>query len=123
MTKKRSSEIFTLKMEIFPEIGPRKNFLVPQIRRQVSAHGYDFVFYSLRYFEPVEFFENRSDVVVFWGFSNSTGESKNNTISNTRWFSTRIDFIQKSRALTIQESVSLLILTTNLRCAAVNQRQ
>src|SRR6218665_669594 len=65
MTKKRSSEIFTLKMEIFPEIGPRKNFLVPQIRRQVSAHGYDFVFYSLRYFEPVEFFENRSDVVVF----------------------------------------------------------
>src|SRR6218665_1534831 len=30
MTKKRSSEIFTLKMEIFPEIGPRKNFLVPQ---------------------------------------------------------------------------------------------
>src|SRR6218665_2045236 len=40
MTKKRSSEIFTLKMEIFPEIGPRKFFLVPpQIRRQVSAHG------------------------------------------------------------------------------------
>ena len=36
----------------------------------------DFVFYSLRYFEPVEFFENRSDVVVFWGFSNSTGESR-----------------------------------------------
>src|SRR6218665_3275087 len=29
MTKKRSSEIFTLKMEIFPEIGPRKNCLVP----------------------------------------------------------------------------------------------
>src|SRR6218665_186581 len=29
MTKKRSSEIFTLKMDIFPEIGPRKNFLVP----------------------------------------------------------------------------------------------
>src|SRR6218665_3888659 len=29
MTKKRSSEIFTLKMEIFPEIGPRKNFVVP----------------------------------------------------------------------------------------------
>jgi len=24
-----SSEIFTLKMDIFPEIGPRKNFLVP----------------------------------------------------------------------------------------------
>ena len=23
----------------------------------------------------MEFFENRSDVVVFWGFSNSTGES------------------------------------------------
>src|SRR6218665_1230228 len=29
MTKKKSSEIFTLKMDIFPEIGPRKNFLVP----------------------------------------------------------------------------------------------
>src|SRR6218665_2063038 len=29
MTKKRSSEIFTLKMGIFSEIGPRKNFLVP----------------------------------------------------------------------------------------------
>ena len=29
MTKKRSSEIFTLKMEIFSEIGPRKKFLVP----------------------------------------------------------------------------------------------
>src|SRR6218665_3893856 len=38
MTKKRSSEIFTLKMEIFPEIGPRKNFWSRQIRRQVSAH-------------------------------------------------------------------------------------
>ena len=33
------------------------------------------MFYSLRYFEPVEFFENRSDLVVFWGFSNSTVES------------------------------------------------
>src|SRR6218665_3522955 len=39
MTKKRSSEIFTLKMEIFPEIGPQK-FLFPRIRRQVSAHEY-----------------------------------------------------------------------------------
>src|SRR6218665_3840209 len=29
MTKKRSSEIFTLKMEIFLEIGPRRIFLVP----------------------------------------------------------------------------------------------
>ena len=27
------------------------------------------------YFEPVEFLENRSDVVMFLGFSNSTGES------------------------------------------------
>ena len=26
-------------MEIFPEIGPRKIFLIPQIRRQVSAHA------------------------------------------------------------------------------------
>src|SRR6218665_582956 len=40
MTKKRSSEIFTLKMEIFPEIGPQKIFWPPpQIRRQVSAHA------------------------------------------------------------------------------------
>ena len=39
MTKKRSSEIFTLKMEVFPEIGLRKFFWVPQIRHQVSAHG------------------------------------------------------------------------------------
>ena len=34
----------------------------------------DFIFYWFRYFEPVEFLENRSDVVMFWGFSNSTGE-------------------------------------------------
>ena len=27
------------------------------------------------YFAPVEIFENRSDVVVFWGFSDSTGEN------------------------------------------------
>ena len=40
----------------------------------------DFVFYSLRYFEPVEFFKNRSDVVMFWGFSNSTGESILNSL-------------------------------------------
>ena len=30
----------------------------------------------------MEFFENRSDVVVFWGFSNSTGE---------RWMMVRIE--------------------------------
>jgi len=29
----------------------------------------------VRYLEPVECFENRTGVVVFWGFSNSTGES------------------------------------------------
>src|SRR6218665_1126214 len=29
MTKKRSSEILSLKMDIFSEIGPHKNFLVP----------------------------------------------------------------------------------------------
>src|SRR6218665_358733 len=29
MTKKKVIRKFTLKMEIFPEIGPRKNFLVP----------------------------------------------------------------------------------------------
>ena len=41
---------------------------------------YNFIFYSFRYFEPVEFFENRSDVVMFWGFSNSTGESILNSL-------------------------------------------
>src|SRR6218665_1258190 len=40
-----------------------------------SADWDYFVFNSFRYFEPVECFENRSDVVVFQGFSNSTGES------------------------------------------------
>ena len=29
----------------------------------------------VRYSEPVEFFENRSDVMVSWGFSYGTGES------------------------------------------------
>ena len=38
--KNPKNQVFTLKMEIFPEIGPRKIFLVPQIRRQVSAHAY-----------------------------------------------------------------------------------
>src|SRR6218665_2593212 len=53
MTKKRSSEIFTLKMEIFPEIGPRKFFLVPpQIRRQVSAHGHIYAILGRRRTEP-----------------------------------------------------------------------
>ena len=39
-----------------------------------------FVFYSFRYFEPVAFLENRSDVVMFWAFSNSTGESILNSL-------------------------------------------
>ena len=38
------------------------------------------LFYSFRYFEPVEFLENRSDVVMFWSFSNSTGESILNSL-------------------------------------------
>src|SRR6218665_2539154 len=43
MTKKRSSEIFALKREIFPEktsfrnLGPQKKIPSPQTRRQVSA--------------------------------------------------------------------------------------
>ena len=32
------------------------------------------------YFEPVEFFENRSDVMVFWHFSDSTDESILNSL-------------------------------------------
>ena len=42
MTKKRSSEIFTLKMEIFLKLGRKKIFCPPQIRRQVSAHAHFF---------------------------------------------------------------------------------
>src|SRR6218665_87612 len=38
--------------------------------------------YSIRsgIFETVEFFENRSDVVVFWGFSDSTDENMLNSL-------------------------------------------
>src|SRR6218665_243859 len=43
------------------------------------------LFYSFRYFEPVEFFENRSDVVVFWGFSNSMGKSILNCLEAVYW--------------------------------------
>src|SRR6218665_234398 len=56
MTKKRSSEIFTLKMEIFPEIGPRKFFFgPPQIRRQVSAHDHHHYYYHLCKYEIYHF--------------------------------------------------------------------
>jgi len=42
----------------------------------------DIALYSIRsgYFKPVEFFENGSDVVVFWGFSDSTSESILNSL-------------------------------------------
>jgi len=42
----------------------------------------DIALYSIRsgIFEPVEFFEIRSDVVVFWGFSDSRGESILNSL-------------------------------------------
>ena len=36
------------------------------------------------YFEPVEFLENRSDVVMFWGFSNSTGERRASLVVKRR---------------------------------------
>src|SRR6218665_598150 len=39
MTKKRSSEIFTLKMEIFPEIGPRKIFGPPNFGARSPPMG------------------------------------------------------------------------------------
>jgi len=48
--------------------------------KSVVGEWYYFVFYSLGYFNPVECFENRSDVVVFGGFSNSTGESILNSL-------------------------------------------
>ena len=38
------------------------------------------MFNSFRYFQPVEFFENRSDVAVFWGFNDSRGESILNSL-------------------------------------------
>jgi len=42
----------------------------------------DIALYSIRsgICEPVEFFENKSDVVVFGGFSDSTGESTMNSL-------------------------------------------
>src|SRR6218665_3917667 len=40
-----------------------------------DRESYCFVFDSFRHFEPVESFENWSDMVVFRGFSGSTGES------------------------------------------------
>ena len=46
----------------------------------VIGECYCFVFDSSRYFEPAEFFENRSDVVVFWGFTDSTGKSILNSL-------------------------------------------
>ena len=36
---------------------------------------YCFVFDSFMHFEPMEFFENRSDLVVFGAFGDSMGES------------------------------------------------
>jgi len=35
---------------------------------------------ALYYFEPVEVFENMSDVLVYWGFSGSTDESILNSL-------------------------------------------
>ena len=56
----------------------------------------DIALYSIRsgIFEPVEFFENRSDVVVFWGFSNSTGQSMLNS-----WEAVQLDdvYVQEER--------------------------
>ena len=46
----------------------------------VICEWYNFVLYSLSYFEPVESFENGSDVVVFWGFINCTVESILNSL-------------------------------------------
>ena len=46
-----------------------------RVLKCVICECYDFIFYAFRYFEPVECLDNRSDVVVFGGFSNSTGEN------------------------------------------------
>jgi len=42
--------------------------------KSVICEWYYFLFYSFSDFLPVDLYENRSDVVVFWGFSKSTGE-------------------------------------------------
>ena len=41
----------------------------------VVGEWFDFIFYSFMNFEPMEWFQVKSDVVVFGGFGDSTGES------------------------------------------------
>ena len=43
--------------------------------KRAIGEWYCLVFYSFRYFEPAECLENRSDLVMFTGFSNSMGDS------------------------------------------------
>src|SRR6218665_1509298 len=62
-----------------PPAPPRRRQKLPGSPTLTSAHGS--TLYLIRsHFEPVEFFENRSDVVLFWGFSDSTGESIMNSL-------------------------------------------
>ena len=65
------------------------------------------VFDSFRYFEPVKFFENRSDVVVFWGFSDSTGES---TWIAWRWFIWMVSMFRKLEGgqVSVDSTIDLL---------------
>src|SRR6218665_638685 len=81
-----------------------------------EGRRYDFIFYSFRYFEPVEFLENRSDVVMFWGFSESTGESILNSLE-----AVYLDevYVQEERATVVQFSVDYRCSDGRCSCAAV----
>src|SRR6218665_3033663 len=63
------------------------------------------IFYSFRYFEPVEFFENRSDVVVFWGFSNRTGESILNSLDAVYLGGVTDVYVEEERIVVVWFSV------------------
>src|SRR6218665_57066 len=65
------------------------------------------VFYSFRYFEPVEFLENRSDVVVFGGFSNSTGESILNSLEAVYFDDVSVD----------EERITVVWFSVDYRCS------
>src|SRR6218665_3132650 len=54
MTKKRSSEIFGVKMEIFPLKKSLKNFSVPQTQRQVSAYAFASCCITLKHGDTIE---------------------------------------------------------------------
>jgi len=58
------------------------------------------------YFAPVEIFENRSDVVVFWGFSDSTGENILNSFKA----------VYKSNVYVQEERIAVVKFSVDYRC-------